>query len=74
MSEVVSALCYTTYDTVIVEVQEQLFHVIGTKVCMRRPVSICQQQAAVKFTEANAVHVIDAGTEMKCFFFLLVWI
>jgi hypothetical protein len=57
-----------TYDTVIVEVQEQLFHVIGKKVCIRRPVSICQQQAAVKLTEVNTVYVIDAGTEMKFFF------
>jgi hypothetical protein len=40
------------------------------KQLMRRPVSICQQQAAAKLTEANTVHVIDAGTEMN--FFLLV--
>jgi hypothetical protein len=33
---------------------------------MRRPVNICQQQAAVNLTEANAVHVIDTGAEMKC--------
>jgi hypothetical protein len=51
------------------EVQKQLFHVTGKKVCMRRPVSIYRQQAAVKLTESDTVHVIDAGAEMKCFYF-----
>jgi len=47
MRGAVSALFHTTYDMVIGEVQKRLFHVIGKKLCMRRPVSICRQQAAV---------------------------
>jgi len=53
------------------EVQKQLLHVTGKKVCMRRPVSVCRQQAAVNFTESNTAHVIDAGAEMKCFLLVL---
>jgi hypothetical protein len=39
--------------------------------CLRRPVSTCKQQSAVNLTEANTVHVIDAGAEMKCFLLVL---
>jgi len=67
----ISALFHTTYDMVIGEAQKQLFHVTGKKVCMRRRVSTCRQQAAVNITEANTVHVIDAGAEMKCFLLVL---
>lgn len=67
----ISALLRTTYDMVSGEVQKQLFYVTGKKVCMRRPVSICRQQAAANLTESNTVHVIDAGAEMKCFLLVL---
>jgi len=69
MCGAVSALFHTTYDMVFDEVQKKLFHVTGKKGCLQRPVSICKQQAPVNLTEANTVHVIDAGAEIKCFFF-----
>ena len=33
----------------------------------RHPVNICKQQAAMNLIEANTVHVIVAGAEMKRF-------